>query len=157
METYSASIDGTITNTKTNHILKPFKVGNYLGIHYGSKCKKYIHHLVAYQWLPAPTEENLVIDHIDRNRHNNHASNLRWVSKSVNSKNRTIELRPRGNTLSGEHHIKRYCGKRQINPTFVVELKQDTNTQRKCFKNIEDAKTWRDIIINNAICTQKSP
>ena len=32
-------------------------------------------------------EEGFVPDHIDRNRKNNRADNLRWVSKSMNAKN----------------------------------------------------------------------
>lgn len=145
MENYSVDIDGTITNKKTNRILKQWQYGKYLGVHCGAGNKQYVHHLVANCWLPNPTEEDMVIDHIDRNRYNNHASNLRWVSRSVNSQNRTMELKARSNSTTGEHHIKVILGKRQINPTYVVEIKQGQVIIRKCFKNLEDAKAWRDI------------
>lgn len=50
---------------------------------------KKVHRVVAERFLPAPTAEGLVIDHIDRNRKNNNASNLRWVTQSVNVLNRS--------------------------------------------------------------------
>jgi hypothetical protein len=145
MENYSITIDGCVVNKKTNRILKPCTMGKYYGVQCGAGNKQYIHHLVANQWLPAPTDENLVIDHIDRNRYNNHASNLRWVSRSINSQNRTIEMKARSNSQTGEHHIKVVLTKRQINPTYVVEIKRCEFLTRKCFNNLEEAKTWRDI------------
>lgn len=145
MENYSVAVDGTITNKKTNRILKPWNYGKYLGVNCGAGNKQYVHHLVAYNWLPSPTEEDMVIDHIDRNRYNNHASNLRWVSRSINSQNRTMELKARTNSTTGEHHIKAYLGKRQINPTYIVAVNSKLfGSCYKSFKNLEEAKAWRD-------------
>ena len=46
------------------------------------------HRLIALQWILNP--DNLPqIDHIDRNRTNNHIDNLRWTSNSENNKNKT--------------------------------------------------------------------
>jgi hypothetical protein len=46
------------------------------------------HRIIALQFIPNP-ERLPFIDHIDRNRQNNHIQNLRWVSYSDNCKNRT--------------------------------------------------------------------
>lgn len=89
-DTYDISIDGDVMNIKTGRVLKTCEVGSrgaYKALRLGKGKKYYVHHLVASKFLPAPTEDNLVIDHIDRDRYNNHASNLRWVSCSVNSRN----------------------------------------------------------------------
>ena len=44
------------------------------------------HRLIAEQWLDNP--DNLPeIDHVDKNRENNHLNNLRYVSRSENCKN----------------------------------------------------------------------
>jgi hypothetical protein len=50
-------------------------------------CKKCrIHRLIAKQWISNP--DNLPeVDHIDRNRQNNHIDNLRWVDRQTNRRN----------------------------------------------------------------------
>lgn len=45
-----------------------------------------IHRVIATQWIPNPARLPIV-DHIDGKPMNNHISNLRWVSKSDNSRN----------------------------------------------------------------------
>ena len=48
------------------------------------------HRLLAQQFIDNP--DNLPeVDHIDRNRNNNSLSNLRWVSRSENCRNRTVK------------------------------------------------------------------
>ena len=46
-----------------------------------------IHRVVAECWL-GDCPEGMEIDHIDRNAHNNHYTNLRYVTKSEQMKNR---------------------------------------------------------------------
>lgn len=48
-----------------------------------------IHKLVAECWL-GPCPAGMEVDHIDRNPHNNHYSNLRYVNHSQQMKNRTL-------------------------------------------------------------------
>jgi hypothetical protein len=56
------------------------------------KCKKkkfLTHRLVAETYLELPIiEKKVQIDHINRNRIDNHFSNLRWVTSSENCKNK---------------------------------------------------------------------
>ena len=59
------------------------------------KCcaaKFYMHRLVGFAWVfnPCPTTFD-VIDHIDRDSQNNHASNLRWVNQHLNCLNRKVK------------------------------------------------------------------
>ena len=49
--------------------------------------KKFVHHVVANLFIPK-IKGKWIIDHIDGNKHNNHVSNLRWVTSSENSLNR---------------------------------------------------------------------
>lgn len=89
---YQVSDDGLVMNSVTGKILKPSDDGRgYHRIDINGKHNK-LHRLVASRFLPAPTEEKMIIDHIDRNRLNNCASNLRWCSQSVNNKNRTPRI-----------------------------------------------------------------
>jgi len=47
-----------------------------------------IHRLLALQYIPNP--DNLeFVDHIDRNKLNNDLSNLRWVDRTTNNRNKT--------------------------------------------------------------------
>ena len=90
-DNYEVSILGNVRNSKTNLSLKPSKKRDgYYHVHlYKNGIMKnfYIHRLIAYAFIPNP--ENLpCIDHIDRDRTNNSISNLRWVSRSNNNRNK---------------------------------------------------------------------
>jgi hypothetical protein len=60
--------------------------GGYVGV-YIYKKHYMVHTLVAYVFI-GKRPEGLVLDHVDRCRTNNLASNLRYVSYSENIKNR---------------------------------------------------------------------
>ena len=52
------------------------------------KCV-YIHKLVAITYIPKPiSDQELTVDHIDRDHLNNNVSNLRWVTRSVQNQNK---------------------------------------------------------------------
>jgi hypothetical protein len=86
---YSVSDDGLVMNHRTGRILRPEDDRRgYERVSLWGRHQK-VHRLVAQRFLPAPTDENVVVDHIDRNRMNNNVSNLRWVSHRENSRNRS--------------------------------------------------------------------
>ena len=98
---YEVSNLGRVRSLKSNRILKPLEdvygyltVGLYCEdspskIYNGHLCKspkkRKIHQLVAEAFCDG-YEEGLVPDHIDHDRKNNRADNLRWVSRSENAK-----------------------------------------------------------------------
>ena len=85
---YAVSDEGYVMNIRSGRILRPSDDRRgYARVDIGGKHRK-VHRLVAERFLPAPTDEGLVVDHLDRNRMNNCASNLRWCTISVNNKNR---------------------------------------------------------------------
>lgn len=51
-----------------------------------------IHRLVALTYLPNPNNWPMV-DHIDRNRHNNNVENLRWATAQMNTNNTDAQAR----------------------------------------------------------------
>jgi len=94
---YSVSNTGKVRNDKTSRLLKPFRIDNsesnknYFRIDLSSKeniRRIRLHRLIAKTFLDDYNEE-LFVDHIDRNRLNNHISNLRMVDIYKNNRNRS--------------------------------------------------------------------
>jgi hypothetical protein len=92
-DNYEVSDYGRVRNVTTERILKPRKSGNYyytVGLYKQGKSKTItIHKLFGSAFLPPRKNNKMVLDHIDRNRFNNKASNLRWVTYSQNNQNKT--------------------------------------------------------------------
>ena len=90
---YSVSNFGRVRNNKTNKIIKGSKGhGGYLQIMCpidGIRHHKNIHRLVAVAFIPNPDDKELV-DHIDNNRTNNNAYNLRWCTSNENQQNKCV-------------------------------------------------------------------
>jgi hypothetical protein len=143
---YECSINGEVRNKKTLRILKTWTAGTkrqYLYCRVGGAGSKKtgVHRIVGNLFLPQPTCNEVEIDHIDRNPTNNHASNLRWVSKKVNINNRNPETKPRSNNQSGHLNI---IVVNECN-SYIVNIKG-----KYCgyFKNLEDAIKTRDTLLN---------
>jgi hypothetical protein len=118
---YEVSEDGRIVrNVKSKHHLRQeqdwggyYRVSPFIN---GKQIHKFVHILVAECWLGEKPDE-LECDHIDNNRHNNHYTNLRYVTKAENlekrvfteeGKHRNGEItRARYNAMSSEQ--KKIC------------------------------------------------
>lgn len=91
-DNYEISDHGRVRNVKTGRILKySIDSHGYRKVNLclnGKQKNQRIHRLLAQAFLDNPHEYNCV-DHIDRNRTNNHISNLRWVTYQMNNCNRT--------------------------------------------------------------------
>jgi hypothetical protein len=139
-DVYSVSIDGQIM--KNGKVMKGStdSIGYRQVSQYGKL--KMIHRLVASRFLPAATTDaKLEIDHIDRDKSNNHASNLRWCIKSVNSKNRKHKISPN----TGEQYIHLYPLKNgDIRFVFQVVRKEPKFKFVRYFKTLHEAIDFRN-------------
>lgn len=93
-----------------------------------------IHRLLALHFIPN-IKNKPQVDHIDRNRKNNCLSNLRWVTKEENQRNRSISV----NNTSGVSGV--YFKKNRN--CWVADWRQDKKRHQKEFKTKEDAIEWR--------------
>jgi len=134
-DNYSVSNLGNVRNDTTGKILKGNfnrNMGYYCVELPGQRIK--IHRLVGITFIPNP-EGKPFIDHIDRNKTNNVASNLRWATERENSLNRT--------NSATEPYIKLY--KRLITKPYQVQIKIAKKVvYNEYFTTLEEAKVARD-------------
>ena len=98
-----------------------------------------IHRLVAEHFLsPKPTEKHEV-DHIDRNKKNNHISNLRWATRSE----QVINTQDKPNT-TGHRNIKL-----RNNRFEVMITRNNIKYYIGVYHTIEEAIIQRDNFIRN--------
>ncbi len=92
-----------------------------------------VHRLIALTFLPNP--DNLPeVDHIDRNKRNNHVLNLRWVTRSTNGRN--TGMRCTNKVGEKNIHFDDHCGRYRVKITWLNVLKR--------FDKLEDAILYRD-------------
>lgn len=89
-ENYLIFRDGGVYSMLTGRFISPKLNQKYPVIRLMKDSKvhyKKIHRLLCEAYKPNP-ENYPVVDHIDRNKHNNDLSNLRWTSISKNNRNK---------------------------------------------------------------------
>lgn len=85
-EYYEASTMGNIRNTRTQNILKGFKINTgYFMVGFKRK-KRLIHRIIAETFIPNP-ENKRTVDHINRDIQDNRACNLRWATQGEQVRN----------------------------------------------------------------------
>lgn len=99
----------------------------------GKKYHRRVNRLVAITFIPNP--DNLEIaDHIDRNRKNNHASNLRWVNMTQNNRNKISNSR-----------VDICDGKGNVIKSF------DSISEAAEYYNIPDDKVCAAVVVNKKL------
>jgi hypothetical protein len=97
---YEASTMGRIRNKKTGKIISQFRRNKNLYLNVGLAFDKnlprtttkpcaqlMVHQVMAMAFIPEYDRSNreMVVHHLDHNKHNNRFDNLRWVTRAENS------------------------------------------------------------------------
>ena len=83
---YEASSLGRIRNSTNGKILKDWETGSgYRKVQIEPNRGRYrVHRLIAECFVPKPSDEFLVVHHINGNRSDNRALNLLWCTQAMN-------------------------------------------------------------------------
>ena len=100
----------------------------------GKKKSFTIHRLVGLHYLENVEDKN-EIDHIDRNKTNNHISNLRWCNKSENQLNKGVSK----NNVLGIKHIRK-----TKYDTYTFTIYRQDKWHTKSFKALDECIKYRD-------------
>jgi hypothetical protein len=137
---YYVSNLGNVKSMKYNRerILKPYRSGNYLGVWLGAGNRHYVHRLVACIFIGY--NDQLEVDHINRNKHDNRLENLRWLTANENCRN-TGHL---PNNKLGEKNISMYRGK-----YWVRIYRNEIYVFTEWYNSLQEAISARDNFLAN--------
>lgn len=86
---YDVSWDGRVRNRRTGRVLAQggAKSGRYRKVNLGRSLQVQVHQLVAEAWIgPKPDDRPHVVDHVDNDSRRNNLQNLRWLTRSWNTR-----------------------------------------------------------------------
>lgn len=141
---YAVSEEGLVMHKKSGRISKgTLRKSGYYQSATKINCKMYfrlVHRMVGELFLPKIDIPGLVIDHINRDKKDNRACNLRWVSISVNIRNTNVK------TNTGERYI-------SLTPAGTYKLFSTTQGMymNKRYNTLQEAIAARDNILADYI------
>jgi hypothetical protein len=94
-----------------------------------------VYRLVALHYIPNP-HNYPEVDHIDRDKCNNHLYNLRWVNRSMNCQNKDIQI----NNKLGIKNISFHKSSKK----YRFQKKINDKIHEKKFKTLEEAIQYKE-------------
>lgn len=81
---YRVSPDGQVYGSRGRRVQGSPQSRGYLQTTGPGKTKYLMHRIVAEAWCAKPSADATEVNHKDKNRRNNHPSNLEWVTPAQN-------------------------------------------------------------------------
>jgi hypothetical protein len=150
-----------IRRKSTGRIVKP-SFNKYLGYYTVRLDGKnsYLHRVIAEQFIPNP-ERLLEVDHLNRIRTDNRIENLRWVSNSINSCNRTshqgivyeyLDELPDGYEAFNEYQM--MSGRKRFFNNLFIKMENNeprfiTSDSQQHFRYLHKQKTRNSVHYND--------
>ena len=136
--------DGRVFNKKKKKFLNSNQRYKSVSLYNGKICRIFnIHYLVAKYFVDNPHNHN-EIDHVDRNKHNNNHTNLRWTNRSINNLNR-------GNLKNNKINEKNISIKEGREKKFRYNKCINKIKYEKFFYTLEEAIEYREYINKNIV------
>lgn len=130
---YKVSNTGKVWDTKNDREVSQVLAGKpqyyYVNVHndLGERKLKRVHRFVAEAFVEGQSEDYDIVDHIDRDKFNNHCTNLRWTDRSGNQRNTESSM-----YIFGEHlkdFVERYENPVAAYSYLYVRLKEGLTDQ----------------------------
>lgn len=150
---YAISRCGAVINIRNENVMQHLLRGAstttdyyYVGISNDVRVKKYlVHRLIAEYWIPNPDNKSSV-NHKDGNKHNNHISNLEWVTRSENQRHAiTTGLKGKGDLLYNseltEDDVHLVC-KHLVDGWLIVDIANKFSVSKDIIRKIRAGDTY---------------
>lgn len=138
---YEVSNAGRVRNVSTGRILAPRPHTNgYIRVCLGSQREEYVHRLVCAAFH-GPCPQGFECDHVNRQRSDNRAENLRWTSPEENKRHREFPI--------GEKHWNSRLTandvteiRRLLPHHNNVQIGRHFGVHRRTISDIRNGRTW---------------
>lgn len=121
---YSATKDGRIWSIRGKKFLKTHKYNGYHQLRLGKNSKmERVHRLIAITYLGAPISKDYEVNHIDKNKNNNHVDNLEWVTPQKNMEHshaKTYSFISPLNEKITVYNLTKFCKENNLSTSHMV-------------------------------------
>jgi hypothetical protein len=138
---YAVSTFGRVCNIETGYILKQYvnhwgywKVNVHSPFNSKKHSARFVSRLVALAFIPQ-VDGKPTVDHIDRDKTNNHVSNLRWADRSEQNLNKDY-------VINAKHYAISFQATGNRTKKISVAWKQDGKQRAKYFLSKQEAESW---------------
>ena len=139
---YKINREGEIWSCRYKKLLKQCNHDGYKKVTLskdGVAKKKYVHRLLALQFIP--NQDNCsCVDHKNHNRSDNRLQNLRWVTRQGNCQNTSLTRR----NTSGYQGV-HFC---KSHKRWLAGWHENKKERSKTFMTLEEAKAYRELMVD---------